>query len=247
MIINKNFSMSGHSKWATTHRQKELVDAKRGAIFTKLGNIITIAARSGGDPSANPSLRAAIDRARDASMPKDNIERAIKKGTGELTGAAVEELYYEGILPPGIQVVVKCLTDNKNRSGASVRHLFTKNGGAFGAVLWNFSQLGVIRISIDELKDKKIAIEGLELELIDHNIVDFIKEDEGITIQTEIKDWQKIKDFLENKNIKITEAEIEYVAKEKMTLPEGDQEKLDKFMEALEDNEDVSDYYTNLL
>jgi YebC/PmpR family DNA-binding regulatory protein len=239
--------MSGHSKWATTHRQKELVDAKRGAIFTKLGNIITIAARRGGDPNANPSLRAAIDRARDSSMPKDNIERAIKKGTGELAGEVVEELYYEGILPPGIQVVVKCLTDNKNRSGASVRHLFTKNGGAFGSVLWNFSQLGVIRISHEELAAKKISIEELELELIDQNINDFFKEEEGITIQTEIADLQKIKDFLEAKGVKIEAAEIEYVAKERMAAPENEQEKFDRFLEALEDNEDVSDYYTNLI
>ncbi|MFZ4632004.1 MAG: YebC/PmpR family DNA-binding transcriptional regulator [Patescibacteria group bacterium] len=239
--------MSGHSKWATTHRQKELVDAKRGAIFTKLANIITIAARKGGDPSANPSLRAAIDRARDVSMPKDNIERAIKKGTGELGGAVVEELFYEGILPPGIQVVVKCLTDNKNRSGASVRHLFTKNGGAFGAVLWNFSQLGVIRISSDQIKAQKLSNEELELELIDHNIVDFLKEDEGITIYTEMKDLLGIKEYLEKKGLKVESAEIEYVSKEKMESPAEDKEKLEKFMEALEDNEDVSDYYTNLI
>lgn len=239
--------MSGHSKWATTHRQKELVDAKRGAIFTKLGNIITIAARKGGDPNANPSLRAAIDRARDASMPKDNIERAIKKGTGELAGEAVEELYYEGLIPPGIQVVVKCLTDNKNRSGASVRHLFTKNGGAFGSVLWNFNQLGVIRVSSEELQNKKISLEELELELIDQNIVDFLKEDEGISVQTEVKDLQRVRDFLEARDLKIDAAEIEYVAKDTMALAAEDQEKFDKFFEALEDNEDVSDYYTNLL
>jgi len=239
--------MSGHSKWATTHRQKELVDAKRGAIFTKLANIITIAARKGGDPNANPSLRAAIDRARDVSMPKDNIERAIKKGTGELGGAIVEELFYEGILPPGIQVVVKCLTDNKNRSGASVRHLFTKNGGAFGAVLWNFSQVGVIRISSEQVKAQKLSNEELELELIDQNIVDFLKEDEGITIYTEMKDLLTTKEFLEKKGLKVESAEIEYVSKEKMEAPVEDKEKLEKFMEALEDNEDVSDYYTNLI
>lgn len=239
--------MSGHSKWATTHRQKELVDAKRGAIFTKLGNIITIAARKGGDPNANPSLRAAIDRARDASMPKDNIERAVKKGTGELAGEIVEELYYEGILPPGVQVVVKCLTDNKNRSGATVRHLFTKNGGAFGSVLWNFDQRGVIRIAVEEARAKNINLEDLELELIDLGIIDFVKEDEGIVVQTEIADLQKVKDFLEAKNLKVEAAEIEYVAKEKTALPDGEQERIDKFFEGLEDNEDVSDYYTNLL
>lgn len=239
--------MSGHSKWATTHRQKELVDAKRGAIFTKFANIITIAARKGGDINTNPSLRAAVDRARDVSMPKDNIERAIKKGTGELGGDQVEELFYEGILPPGIQIVVKCVTDNKNRSGASVRHMFTKNGGAFGSVLWNFSQLGVIRIADSVIKDKKISSEDLELELIDQEIVDFKKEAEGATIYTEVKDLQKIRDFLENKSLKLESAEIEYVAKDKIDLPPEDSDKMDKFFEELDDNEDVSDYYTNLL
>ncbi len=238
--------MSGHSKWATTHRQKELIDAKRGAIFTKLGNIITIAARKGGDPNANPSLRAAIDRARDASMPKDNIERAIKKGTGELGGEQVEEIYYEGVIPSGIQVVVKCLTDNKNRSGSTVRHLFTKNGGSFGAVLWNFSQRGVIRIASEQIKEKHLSNEELELELIDQGIIDFQKEEEGITIYSDVKDLQKIRDFLIGKGLKAESAEIEWVAKEKASLPAEDQEKMDKFFEELDGNEDVSDYYTNL-
>lgn len=238
--------MSGHSKWATTHRQKELVDAKRGAIFTKLGNIITIAARKGGDPNANPSLRAAIDRARDASMPKDNIERAVKKGTGELGGEQVEEIYYEGIIPSGIQVVVKCLTDNKNRSGSTVRHSFTKNGGSFGAVLWNFSQLGVIRIASSQVKEKHLSNEELELELIDQGILDFKKEEEGIIVYTDVKDLQKVRDFLAGKGLKAESAEIEWVAKEKVDLPGEDKEKMDKFFEELDDNEDVNDYYTNL-
>lgn len=238
--------MSGHSKWATTHRQKELADAKRGAVFTKLANIITIAAKKGGDPGANPSLRAAIDRARDASMPKDNIDRAIKKGTGELAGEQVEELYYEGIVPPGVQVVVKCLTDNKNRSGSSVRHLFTKNGGSFGAVLWNFNQYGVIRIASEELKDKKIGNEELELELIDQDVVDFRKEAEGISVYTEVKDLQRVREWLENKSLKLIGADIEYVAKEGISLQAADQDKIDKFLEELEANEDVSDYYTNI-
>ncbi|MFA6514516.1 MAG: YebC/PmpR family DNA-binding transcriptional regulator [Patescibacteria group bacterium] len=239
--------MSGHSKWATTHRQKELVDAKRGAIFTKLANVITIAAKKGGDPNSNPSLRAAVDKGRAANMPKDNIERAIKKGTGELGGAQIEELLYEGILPPGIQIMVKCLTDNKNRSGSSVRHLFTKNGGAFGAVAWNFSQMGVIRIPNEEIKAKHLSNEDLELELIDQNIQDFQKEEEGIVVYADIRDMQKIKDFLETKGLKIEQAEIEFVSKEKIKMEDDDKEKLEKFFEELEDNEDVNDYYTNLI
>jgi len=238
--------MSGHSKWATTHRQKELVDAKRGAIFTKLGNVITIAARSGGDPASNPSLRGAIDKARSSNMPKDNIDRAVKKGTGELGGETVEELFYEGIIPPGAQLIVKCLTDNKNRSGATIRHLFTKNGGAFSTVMWNFSQLGVIRIASEDLKEKKISADDLELELIDLGITDFQKEEEGITIYTEMKELHKIAGTLEAKGLKVTSAEIEYVAKEKVELKEDEKEKFEKILEALEENEDVSDYYTNL-
>lgn len=238
--------MSGHSKWATTHRQKEIVDAKRGAVFTKFANLITIAAKRGGDPEANPSLRAAVDRAREASMPKDNIERAIKKGTGELGGDQIEELYYEGIGPAGIQVIIKCLTDNRNRSASTVRHAFTKNGGAFGAVMWNFEQAGVIMVSQDELTSQKINFDDLELELIDNGANDLVRAAEGITIYTTLADFQKMQDFLKAKKIKSASAEIEYVAKEKVRLSTDDQEKADKFLEELDDNEDVSDYYTNL-
>lgn len=238
--------MSGHSKWATTHRQKELVDAKRGSVFTKLGNIITLAARKGGDPNANPSLRAAVDRARDASMPKDNIERAIKKGTGELGGEQLEEIFYEGIIPTGIQVMVKCLTDNKNRSSSALRHLFTMNGGAFGAVAWNFSPLGVIRITSEEINNKKLNSDELELELIDQGMADFQKEAEGITVYTAVKDFQKIREWLEKKGLKMAGAEIEQVAKEKIPVPAEEADKVNKFFEELDENEDVSDYYSNL-
>jgi len=237
--------MSGHSKWATTHRQKELVDAKRGAIFTKLANNISIAARKGGDPNSNPSLRAAVDKAREANMPKDNVERAIKKGTGELGGAQVEELYYEGLGAYGLQVVVKSVTDNKNRSASTIRHIFTKNGGAFGAVMWNFSQQGVFMINQEELDIKKINFEDLELELIDNGALDIQKEAEGLTVYCALGDFQKMTDFLMAKNIKTESGEIEYVAHEKVVLNDEEKEKTEKFIAELEDNEDVSDYYLN--
>ncbi|MEI6835361.1 MAG: YebC/PmpR family DNA-binding transcriptional regulator [Candidatus Falkowbacteria bacterium] len=237
--------MSGHSKWATTHRQKELVDAKRGAIFTKLANNISIAARKGGDPNSNPSLRAAVDKAREANMPKDNVERAIKKGTGELGGAQVEELYYEGLGAYGLQVIVKSVTDNKNRSASTIRHIFTKNGGAFGAVMWNFSQQGVFMINQEELEAKKINFEDLELELIDNGALDIQKEAEGLTVYSALSDFQKMTDFLATKNIKTESGEIEYVAQEKITLSDEEKEKTEKFIAELEDNEDVSDYYLN--
>jgi YebC/PmpR family DNA-binding regulatory protein len=239
--------MSGHSKWATTKRQKAVTDAKRGAIFTKLSNIITIAAREkGGDPDTNFSLRMAIDKARTANMPKDNIERAIKRGTGELAGAAIEELVYEGLGPAKSQFIVKCLTDNKNRAAANIRHLFTKHGGAFGSVMWNFESKGVIRIAKDELTNNKLSAEEFELGLIDAGAQDILKEEEGVTIYTKIEDLQKVKKFLEEKNIKTESAEIEYIAKEDLALSGEDKERVEKFIEELEDNEDAADYYHNI-
>ena len=237
--------MSGHSKWSTIKRAKGVKDAKRGAVFTKIGNIITIAAREkGGDPETNFSLRMAMDKARVANMPKDNIEKAIKRGTGELEGGAIEELYYEGFGPEKIQVIVKSLTDNKNRSAATIRHVFTKFNGSLGSVMWNFEQKGILRISNEELKDKNLNIEELELELIDAGADDIQKEDEGITIVTKIEDLQKAKKFLDSKNIATESAEIEYVAKE--TVEASDKEKIENFTEELDDNEDVADYYMNV-
>jgi len=240
--------MSGHSKWSTIKRQKAATDAKRGAIFTKLGNLITVAAREkGGDPATNFSLRMAIEKAKAANMPKDNIERAIKRGTGELAGGQIEELLYEGFGPAKSQFIVKCLTDNKNRSAANIRHIFTKYGGSLGSVMWNFEQKGVIRIMNEELKMKNLNNEEFELGLIDAGADDILKEEEGITIYTKIEDLQKVKKFLEEKNIKTESAEIEYVAKEEIQLNGDDKEKTEKFIEELEDCEDVSDHYTNII
>lgn len=240
--------MSGHSKWATTKRAKAVVDAKRGAVFTKLGNAITVSARErGGDPEKNPTLRAMIDKARGFNMPKDNIERAIKKGTGELSGAVVEELYYEGILPGNIQFVIKCLTDNKNRSAAVVRHALSKFGGSLGAVMWNFEQKGVIVISQEIIKTKSINLEELELELIDAEIEEFKIEDEVLVIFTKVDILQNVKNILENKGLNLESAEIEYVAKDKQAIKEEEQEKIDRFIEELDELEDVSDYYNNIV
>ena len=238
--------MSGHSKWATTKRAKAVVDAKRGAIFTKLANVITIAAKKGGDIDANPSLRAAVDKAKTVNMPKDNIERAIKKGTGELAGDVVEELYYEAVLPGNVQIIIKCLTDNKNRSAATVRHALSKAGGSLGSVMWNFEQKGLISVSKESLDAKNINLEELELELIEKN-VDYIKiESEGLIIYTKVEDLQSVKSFIEEKDLKIESAEIEYVAKDRLKVSEEEDVKLSNFLENLEDLEDVNDYYLNI-
>jgi len=235
--------MSGHSKWATTKRQKAAVDAKKGAIFTKIGKLIVIAARKGHDPATNFSLRLAMDKARAVNMPKDNIERAIKRGTGELAGAQIEELIYEGLGPAKAQFIVKVLTDNKNRTAAEIRHLFSDSGGSLGAVMWNFELKGVIGISSDQLA--KTNQENFELELIDQGAEDIITETKGLTVYTKPEDLQKTKQFLETKNIATESAEIEYVAKDSLELNDEDKTKVQAFIEQLEKNEDVSDYYTN--
>lgn len=237
--------MSGHSKWATTKRAKAVVDAKRGAVFTKISNLITIAAREkGGDPDSNFMLRMAVDKAKAANMPKDNIERAIKRGTGELGGEQIEELIYEGFGPAGSQFVIKVLTDNKNRSASEIRHLFSKQGGALGSVAWNFAEKGVLRIASENLK--KINFDDFELELIDTGADDIIKEEEGLTIYTKVDKLQDLKKFLESKNISTESAGIEFIAKEEQEPTPEDKEKVQKFIDELEDNGDVSDYYTNI-
>ena len=239
--------MSGHSKWSTIKRQKEITDAKRGAIFTKLGKMITVAAREkGADSDANFSLRMAIDKAKQANMPKENVERAIKRGTGELGGGRIEELVYEGFGPAKSQFIVQCLTDSRNRSAANVRHVFTKYGGSLGSVIWNFTQKGIIRIKKLEVRSKKLDTDDFELELIDVGAQDILQEEEGLTIYTKIEDLRKVKIFLEAKNIQTESAGIEYIAKEDLILSDEDKEKVEKFVEELENNEDVSDYYTNV-
>lgn len=235
--------MSGHSKWSTIKRQKAVTDAKRGAVFTKLGNAISLAAKSGAEPEMNPALRSAIEQARAANMPKANIEKAIKKGSGELAGDQIEELYYEGIGPGNIQFVVKCLTDNKNRSASNIRHLFNKYGGSLASVLWNFDLLGLILIDKENLKE--VNLEDLELELMDLDIIDFKKEDEGFSIITVATQLNEVVKFLEDKNIKMVSAQLEYMAKEKQKISESEKESLLKFIDDLDADEDVNSYYHN--
>ncbi|PIR94998.1 YebC/PmpR family DNA-binding transcriptional regulator [Candidatus Falkowbacteria bacterium CG10_big_fil_rev_8_21_14_0_10_37_6] len=241
--------MSGHSKWATTKRHKAVVDAKRSSIFTKLGNNITIAARKGGDPEMNFSLRLAIDRAKQSNMPKDNIERAVKRGTGELGGAVVEELTYEGFGPAKAAFIIEAVTDNKNRTASEIRHIFTKQGGSMGAtgsVSWNFEHKGVITVTAEVLKNNKLD-EEFELELIDNGAEDIKKEEEGWTLYTLIENFQKLKQFLDAKNIPVDFAELEYVAKESKEVNDSDKQKIEQFINALEENGDISNYYTDVI
>ena len=240
--------MSGHSKWATTKRQKAVTDAKRANLFTKLGKAITVAAREkGGDPAANFSLRLAIEKARAANMPKDNIERAIKRGTGEIMGEVIEELLYEGFGPGGTTLIIKCLSDNKNRTASEIKHILNEHGGSLAgknAVMWQYELKGVIRILKEKLEGKNL--DELELKIIDLGAQEIIKEEDSLLIYTKLEDLQKISKGLEDIGLAPDYAEIEYVAKEKISVSPEAQKKNEELFEALDEMEDVDDYYSNL-
>lgn len=231
--------MSGHSKWSKIHRQKGVADSKRGAIFTKLGKAITVAAKTGGgDPSMNFKLQLAIDQAKASNMPKDNIDRAIKRGTGEIEGGKIEEITYEGFGPDGVAFIVECLTDNRNRTSSDLKHLFTKHGGSLGGpgnVSWMFEPKGVIH--------SQAINEDLELELIDAGVTDIIKEEDGSTILTSSAELKKIKELLEKKGLTVAYAENEMVAKTKKELNDNTKNKLEKIFQDLDDNEDANNFY----
>lgn len=231
--------MSGHSKWATTKRRKGAVDAKRSANFTKLANVISVAARGGGDPETNFQLRMAIDKAREYSLPKENIERAISRGTGELAGTQIEELTYEGFGPEGIALIVEAVTDNKNRAVSEIKHLLSRYGGSLaspGSVKWQFNYQGVIALDAKELTDEQ------ELALIDAGTED-INTDDGITLYVKVEDFEKVKERAKSLNLPILEASLEYVSKE-LVKPKNE-ESLLKLFEELEACDDVNNFYSN--
>jgi len=231
--------MSGHSKWATTKHRKALVDSKKSSVFTKLTKNIQIAARGGADPLMNFKLRMAIDKARSFSVPKDNIERAIARGAGIGEGNALEEITYEGYGPEGIALIIEVVTDNKNRTAPDLRHILSKHGGSLGAsnsVLWQFERAGVIYLKNTEISDNQ------ELEVIDAGANDIEKSDDGIRIITSMENLQKVQEKIKD-IVEIDNAELEYIAKNKVKI--NDNEKLEKLFEALEENDDVNNYYSN--
>lgn len=240
--------MSRHSKWAKIKRQKAVEDIKRGALFTKLAHSITIAAKEGGDPATNFKLRLAIDQARALNMPRENIERAIKRGTGELTdGTKIEAVLYEGFLPGGIALVIEALTDNKNRTTSVVKHFLNKYGGSLGApnsVLWMFAKKGVIRCKKSGDQDK----EKFELKLIEAGAEDIVEEDDGWTVYTNPEELQKVKENLEKENITVEFAEIEFVAKNKIEITDpGLREKLENLCNELDEEDDINNYFVNVV
>lgn len=238
--------MSGHSKWATTKRKKASIDAKRGQIFTKLAKVITIAARDGGgDPTANPSLRMAIDNARSSSMPKENIERAIQKGVGGGVGANIESITYEAYGPGGIALLIECLTDNKNRALSEVKMIVNKHGGNFasaGSVSYLFQKKGEIIIEI--AKQNKPA-EEIEEAIIESNADDYEMESDLVIVYTNMHDLHQVKTKLEEAGIIIDSAELTNIATTFVDVPEDKKEKVENLIESLDDLEDVNKVYTN--
>jgi len=236
--------MAGHSKWANIKFRKAAQDAKRGKLFTKLIREITVAARSGGgEADSNPRLRTAIDKALDANMTKDVIERAIKRGTGELDGVNYEEVRYEGYAPGGIAVLVECTTDNRNRTVGEVRHAFTKHGGNLGtdgSVAYLFKKVGLIRFAPDSDEERimEVAVEaGAE---------DVVTEDDGsIEVVTSAEDYDTVHSAIDKAGLEPEDTDIIQRATTEVTLNEDDGEKVLKLLDALEELDDVQDVFSN--
>ncbi len=232
--------MSGHSKWATTKRQKAVVDAKRGALFTKIGNQIAIAARAGTDPAMNPSLAMVLEKARHANMPKVNIERAIARAASK-EGAALIEETYEAYGPGGIGVIIEVATDNKNRTMPDVRNALQKNGGRMaepGSVMFQFARKGIIFIA--EKGDEAM------MTALDAGAEDFAEEEDGSTITTAPSDLMKVRQALVDAGLTVHSAELKYVSTSPIELDGDDLEKAEKLLDAIDDLDDVVAVHTNL-
>lgn len=238
--------MAGHSKWHQIKRSKGLLDKKRGALFTKLSRNITIAAQAGGDPSMNPSLALAIDKAKAANMTNDVISRAIKKGTGELKdGSEIVEIFYEGYAPGGIPIIVRAFTDSTNRTVAHVRHIFSKYGGSMGnsgAVSHMFTKRGVL--------DMKYAnsAEEAELSIMDSGAIDYSFGEEGtVRIITEVQSLHSVQKYLIEQGFVLIEADIKYVPNAVQSVTDDAQlEELSKFFDLMEDSDDIQEIYSTI-
>jgi len=235
--------MSGHSKWATTKHQKAATDARKSNLFTKIANTISVAARSGGGPTMNFQLRLAIDKARTANMPKDKIERAIKRGTGELGGAQIEEVTYEAYGLGGTAILVETLTDNKNRTSGEIKSIFNKLGGKLaesGSVAYLFSRKGVIRAVGSVSKDEA------EMAIIDSGAEDYATDNEAFLIYTKPEDLFKVKTALEVANMTVLSAELSWEPNTTIELNEEQSGRAVKLLETLDELDDITNVSSNL-
>jgi YebC/PmpR family DNA-binding regulatory protein len=236
--------MAGHSKWANIQHRKKAVDAKRGKIFTQVNRLLSVAAKEGGgDPDSNPALRLAIEKANAVNMPKDNIERAIKKATGDLDGVTYEELKYEGYAPGGVAVMVECLTDNRNRTVAEVRHAFTKYGGNLGtdgSVAYMFSKIGVLNFAPGTSEDDVMEV------ALEAGADDVVTEDDGsIEVITSPEAYADVSEAMRAADLKPENSEVTMRASVEVDLDVENGEKVLRFLDALEDLDDTQDVFSN--
>ncbi len=236
--------MAGHSKWASIKHKKAATDAKRGKLFTKLARAITLAARDGGgDLEGNPTLATAVEKARGYSMPKDNIQRAIDRGTGEGEGAAaIERILYEGYGPGGAAILVETLSDNRTRTGAEIRHAFDRNGGSLGepnSVAWMFDKRGVLIVDTDRHSEDDLIV------AIDAGAEDVIADGGELRVTTAPGDLSKVREALEAAEIEISSAEITMEPSNAVEVEESDARRLIRLLEALEDHDDVDAVHAN--
>jgi len=236
--------VSGHSKWATIKHKKGKTDAKRGKLFSKLSRAITVAAREGGtDPNMNISLANAIEKAKAESMPKDNIERAIQRGGGGADGETYEHILYEGYGPAGVAIIVEVLTDNKNRSAAEVRNIFSKHGGQLaqpGAVAWVFERRGSIMVD-----GSKFAEDDVMTAAIEAGAEDVVQDGDQFEVLTQPADFTAVRDAIVAAGIEFEQAELTMIPKNTVKLEENDARKTMKIVDALEDSDDVQEVFAN--
>lgn len=238
--------MSGHSKWATIRRSKGANDAKRGQLFTKLGHELAVAAREGGgDPEANFRLRLVLDKARQANMPRDNIERAIKRGTGELKGQAeLEEAIYEGYGPGGTALMVQVVTDNRNRTVSDVRHVFSRHGGNLGSdgsVAWMFQRKGYFTVNPGGEDPEEVALLAIDAGADDFEITDGILE-----VYSRMADFAAVQQAMTEAGVQIESSQLSWIPQSTAVLEEKDALRTLRLVEALEELEDVQEVFTNL-
>lgn len=239
--------MSGHSHAKTVMATKMANDAKKGKVYSKYGRLITIAVKEGGgsgDPEKNSKLKAIIEQAKGANMPKENIERAIKKGTGELAGEVLESVSYEGFGPGGIALVINGITDNTNRTLGEIRSILNQNGGKIageGAVRWMFENKGSITVPLDGKTKEDIELLAIEL-----GAEDVSSHENSVTIYTKPENLETVKKALEEKGIKIESSSVDFVAKEEVTISEREKELAQRLFEALDENDAVNDIFSNL-
>lgn len=237
--------MAGHSKWKNIRIRKGKQDAIRGKIFTKLSREIIVAAKmGGGDVAMNPRLRVAVEKARENSVPVENIKRSIARGTGEIEGAAYEEITYEGYGPGGAAIILECYSENRNRTVAEVRHAFTKAGGNMaenGSVTWQFKHCGQITVDAEGKDEDEFTMQAL-----DAGAEDVVAEDESFIAYTAIEDLHKVNEALEKAGVKTNEVGLTYVATNKANLEADDIPKLLKLLDALDDLDDVQETYVNV-